>query len=433
MAISTIGGATNAATGDLGSNIVAAFQVPASGNGKFAVTGGLPAGSYVIVFRGSTTTNVKFYGYVGTVPSLLAENVVSYMTAGSTGSVGLNNYNFTTTAAFDGLYIVNFVGAVIVRKWTAATSATLTANNWAAFGSNFPSTSMISPYSVASSGSTIVAVNYTSGPFVYVSTDTGSTWNNTATSVSYLGNIGWGNNLFVAAPWGSASASVTTSPTGATWTSRTLTTSRLWQGNPHYAGSLTTPRWIVTGPDGSANISTDGVTWTAATIVAGTNSNPFWTGSGGGIAIALRSGDATYYTSTDLSTWTARTFPTTVSGNPVITYANGTFVVSNISSSTYYTSTNGINWTSKATPFSSTAPILYTNGLFCYGIVQNQPTSSSSSWFSTDLVTWYSRTWASNTNYAGYLTTSTNFFHYLPNNSSTIPAGRTTAALDSLI
>jgi hypothetical protein len=430
MAISTIG-ATATATADLGATIFAAFQVPAGGSGKFAVTGGLPAGSYVVEFRGSSTASATLYGYIGTTPTLIASNITTY-SSGNQGSVGLNNYIFTTTTAFDGLYVTNFSGAVGVRKWTAATPATLTVNTWASFGATFPSTSMIGPYSVASSGSTIVAVNYTSGPFVYVSTDSGSNFNNTATSVSYLGNIGWGNNLFVAAPWGSASASVTTSPTGATWTSRTMTINQIWNGNPHYAGSLPSPKWIVPGVNGSANVSTDGVTWTNAPISSGTGN--FFVGSGGGVAIALRAGESTYFTSTDLSTWTSRTFPTTVSGTPFIIYAGGKFIVSNMSNSVFYTSTNGINWTSNNNPVGTAAPITFTNNTYNYGIVQNQPNgATSTSWLSTDLVNWYSRTWASNTNYAGYPTTTTSHFLYLPNNNGSIAPGRTSAALDTLI
>lgn len=429
MAISTIG-ATPTATADLGATIVAAFQVP-TGGGKFTIPGGLPAGSYVVEYRGSLTTVATIYGFIGTTPTLLTTTQTTY-SSGNAGSVGLNNHILTTTVAYDGLYFTNsFAGAVIIRRWTLATAATLTTYNWAGFGATFPSTSMISPYSVASNGSTLIAVNYTSGPFVYVSTDTGSNWNNTATSVSYLGNIGWGNGLFVAAPWGSAAAAVTTSPTGATWTSRTMTINQQWNGNPHWAGSLPSPKWIVPGVNGSANVSTDGVTWTNAPISTGTGT--FFVGSGGGVAIALRAGESTYRTSTDLSTWTSRTFPVTVSGTPFIIYAGGRFIVSNMSSSVYYTSTDGINWVSNATPASSTSPIHFTNGVYSFGMVSNNPTSSSSTFLSSDLVNWYRRTWASNTDYTGFILTSTSNFHYLPLNTASFSAGRTAATLDTLV
>jgi hypothetical protein len=431
MAINVIGGGGSSGGGsDLGSTIVAAFQVPVAGSGKFAITGGLAAGNYVIEWRGSLTNSAAIYGYIGTTPALLASSLTTY-SSGNTGSVGLNNYVFTTTVAYDGLYITGFSGAVIVRRWTAATSATLTTYNWAAFGGTFPSTQMISNYSVASIGTTIVAVNYTSGPFVQLSTDAGSTWNMQAASVSYLGNIGSGNGLFVAAPWGSSSSSVTTSTNGSTWTSRTMTINQIWNGNPHYAASLSTPRWIVPGVNGSANISTDGVTWTNAPIAAG--SGNFFVGSGGGIAIALRPSESTYYTSTDLSTWTSRTFPITVGGSPFITYAGGKFIVSAISNSVYYTSTDGVNWTSNNNPVATAGPITFTNGVYNYGVIQNQPDGSRSrSWVSNDLVVWYARDWNTNTNYAGIPAVSTSHFHYLPLNNGSIAAGRTAAALDSL-
>jgi hypothetical protein len=433
MAINVIGGSGSGSSGDLGSTIVAAFQVPVAGAGRLPVSGGLAAGNYVIEFRGQSTTAAVIYGYVGTTPALLASGVTTYANGGSVGSIGLNTYVLTTTQAFDGLYITGFSGAVIVRRWTAAVPATLTINNWANFGGAFGNITIIGPYGVAALGSTVVAVQYSSGPFMQVSTDAGSTWNNTAASVSYLGNIGAGNGLFVAAPWGSASNSVTTSTNGTTWTSRTMTINQIWNGNPHWAGSLSTPRWIVPGVNGSANISTDGVTWTNAPISTGTGN--FFVGSGGGVAIALRDGSATYFTSTDLTTWTSRTFPVTVSGTPYITYGSGRFIVSNLSTTVYYTSVDGINWVSNTTPATGTAavPITLTNGVFCYGMVNNVPVSSSSTFMSTNLVNWFQRNWTSNTTWAGFIAGSTSHFHFMPNNGGNSTAARTAASLDTLI
>jgi hypothetical protein len=437
MAINVIGAGSSGGGSDLGSTIVAAFQVPTGSNSKFPVAGGLAAGNYVIEFRGNNVNNATLYGYLGTTPRLIATNITTAIS--SSGNTGSNNYVFTTTQAFDGLYITSFVGAIIVRRWTAATPSTLTINQWANFGASYPTSSMVSHYSVASLGTTILTPNYSSGTTVFVSTDAGANWQNQAMSIGFIGHVGSGNGLFVAAPYGSANSAVTTSANGLTWTTRTLTVSQLWQGNPHWAGSLSTPRWIVTGPNGSANISTDAVTWSAATIVAGTNSNPFFTGSGGGLAIALRQGDATYYTSTDLSSWTARTFPVTLpntgSGTfPYIIYANGRFVVSNISTSVYYTSVDGINWVSNALPATGTSaqPILFTNGVYQYGMVNNVPVSSSSTYLSTDLVNWYQRTWASNTTWTGFMGTTTSNFHFMPVSGGNANAARTTAALDTL-
>jgi hypothetical protein len=434
MAINVIGGSGSTGGGsDLGSTIVAAFQVPVAGSGRFAISGGLAAGNYVIEWRGSLTNSAAIYGYVGTTPALLASSLTTYANGGTVGSVGLNNYVFTTTQAFDGLYITGFSGAVIVRRWTAAVPATLTVNNWANFGGAFGNITMIGPYSVAALGSTVVAVQYSSGPFMQVSTDAGSNWNNTASSVSFLGNIGAGNGLFVAAPWGSASNTVTTSPNGTTWTSRTMTINQIWNGNPHWAGSLSTPRWIVPGVNGSANISTDGVTWTNAPISTVTGN--FFVGSGGGVAIALRDGSATYFTSTDLITWTSRTFPVTVGGTPFITYGNGRFIVSNISTTIYYTSVDGINWVSNTTPATGTAavPINLTNGVYCYGMVNNVPVSSSSTFMSTNLVNWFQRNWTSNTTWSGFIAGSASHFHFVPLNGGNSTAARTPASLDTLI
>jgi hypothetical protein len=432
MAINVIGGAGSAGGGsDLGSTIVAAFQVPVAGSGKFTISGGLAAGNYVIEWRGSSTNAAAIYGFVGTTPQLLFSSLTTY-SSGNAGSVGLNNYVFTTTAAYDGLYITGFSGAVIVRRWTAATPATLTTNNWANYGNGFGNINMVSNYSVGSLGTTIIGVQYSSGPFMQVSTDGGLNFNNTASSVNFIGNIGAGNGLFVVAPWGGGTA-VTTSPTGATWTSRTLTINQQWNGNPHWAGSLSTPRWIVTGLTGSANISTDGVTWTNAPISTG--SGTFFVGSGGGIAIAIRQGSSTYFTSTDLTTWTSRTFPVTPGAEPYITYGNGTFVVSNLSTTAYYTSTDGVNWTTRTTPATGTAavPILFNNGIFSYGMVNNVPVSSSSTFLSTNLVNWFQRNWVSNTSWGGFMGFTTSHFHFLPLNGGNSTGARTVAALDTLI
>jgi|GEM_PF-5293524 len=92
-----------------------------------------------------------------------------------------------------------------------------------------------------------------------------------------------------------------------------------------------------------------------------------WTGAAYGaglfVAVSFTQGTA-YETSTDGRIWTERHFPIGVACE-TITYGNGLFVISDISTGNFLTSPDGINWTPRAAPVSGQwMSIAYGNGVF---------------------------------------------------------------------
>jgi hypothetical protein len=124
-----------------------------------------------------------------------------------------------------------------------------------------------------------------------------------------------------------------TSPTGATWTARTIP-----------AGSYRATAWngSVAAAVGSsvAATSPDGVTWTARTIPAGTYRALVWTGS---LFVAV--GDSVVATSPDGVTWTARTIPAGSYG--AVAWSGSALLAAG---GAVATSPDGITWTAKVMP-----------------------------------------------------------------------------------
>jgi hypothetical protein len=392
MAISTIGGSTAAASGEYGGQVLAAGQVSALG-GKIAVPGGLPAGNYILEFRGSPT-QTHVYTYAGTVPSKITQSpIYTYSPNGYSNGVPAEANLITVPANCDGIYIpAGYVGAVILRSWTPATAATLTEQTFAVMGAMGSRTFTQAGYAGAYGNNRWITIDYSSSSALSNSTDNGATWNLNA-YVGYGYSIAFGNNIFVIAYNGYQYAKVSTTTDGNSVTERSLPTTTYWNW-VHYAGSLANPRFVVTGSDSNACISTDGITWTAANIGSGTG-GAYVVRDGGGVAVAMRSGSATYYTSTDLVNWTSRTFPTTIS-NPSLAYSNGLFLMSP-GGANYYTSPDGINWTTRTSPFSNLSNgVVATNGVFMLGPINNYngtvaTNGYSTAWLSNNGTAWTAR------------------------------------------
>jgi hypothetical protein len=124
-----------------------------------------------------------------------------------------------------------------------------------------------------------------------------------------------------------------TSPTGATWTARTIP-----------AGSYLATAWngsvAAAVGSGVAATSPDGVTWTARTIPAGTYRALVWTG-----AVFVAVGDSVVATSPDGVTWTARTIPAGSYG--AIAWSGSALLAAG---SAVAMSPDGITWTAKVMP-----------------------------------------------------------------------------------
>jgi hypothetical protein len=433
MAISTIGG-SSAATGELGGTVVGAGFIPSTG-GKIPISGGLPAGDYVIEFRGTPVYIQSLYTYSGITPRKIATNVYTYNSNDGGPKVGTV---LTVPAACDGLYFPasSFVGGVTIRKWTTATPATLTEYNWNATGqaTNKSMSFTKAGYHCAYGNGKHVATEYSSSSGILVSSDAYS-WSVQA-YIGYAYAIAFGNGKFVMTYNGYQYAKVATSTNGSGWTERTIPTTTYWNW-VHYCSSLSTPKWIVTGSTGKACTATDpDGTWTAANIATLPDYQVFIVKDGGGVAVAVQAGSQTYYTSTDLVTWTSRSLPAALSGDPYLTHHNGIFVLSGVGDGKIYTSTNGINWSGNTAPTTSINnvssngyPVVSGNGYFMLGPV---PTNGQSYyWFSADGINWAER--MLNSSYGWFTHIGDTWAVALPYSQSSISTYRTTASADTLI
>jgi hypothetical protein len=434
MAISTIGGSTAGTNSEYGGVVLAAGQIGGSG-GKVPVPGGLPAGNYIIEFRGSPTqTNI--YIYTGITPKKIATNVYTYAPNGYSNGVPAEANLITVPTNCDGIFIPSgYTGAVVLRKWTPATPATLTEYNWNATGQATAGRGMVftkAGYHCAYGNSKHLATEYSSSSAVIVSTDAYS-WSVQA-YIGYAYAIAYGNGKFVLTYNGYQYAKVATSTTGSSWTERTIPTTTYWNWI-HYCSSLSTPKWIVTGQDGKACTATDpDLTWSAANLPATTGT--WMVRDGGGVAVAIAPSSQTYYTSTDLVTWTSRSLPAALSGDPYLTYHNGIFVISGVTDNKIYTSTNGINWSGNTAPTTSINnvsangyPLVSGNGYFMLGPVATN--GQAYYWFSTDGINWGER--MLNSSYTWFTHIGDTWAVAMPYGQGSISTYRTTASADTLI
>lgn len=222
----------------------------------------------------------------------------------------------------------------------------------------------------------------------------GTTW--TAPGGASTGyDIAYGNGLFVIG----SQNTIVTSPTGATWTSRTAVA--IMHNCIVYAAGL----FVAVGASGTgaatttAATSPDGITWTSRTIpsnvygAAGRRCLAY----GGGLFVAL-CGDTTngvpanYATSPDGITWTSRSSPTPSGYFHCLTYFNGRFIAIPAGAlSTYYTSTDGINWVANTQAFTGVVSSMASGD----GVLVAVTTLNSGTyWYTTDAVVWKSSTMA---------------------------------------
>lgn len=175
-----------------------------------------------------------------------------------------------------------------------------------------------------------------------------------------IGRVVWTGTLFIAAST-TAQASCATSPTGQTWTLRTLPSS-IAAGAMASIGATVV---LVQPSSAAAAHSIDnGLTWTSLTLPAATGSSPTIGVVGGLFVLAHTAATGTaYYTSPDGATWTARTFP--ASGQWAVSTApcgGRLFATAASVGTAYYTSPDGINWTARSLPQPSPVGRFHTCG-----------------------------------------------------------------------
>ena len=168
--------------------------------------------------------------------------------------------------------------------------------------------------------------------------------------------VTYGNGKFVAVAYGSNTAAYSTD--GITWTAATMPSSSGWKFGTYGNGKFV----AVTDNRNKAAYSTDGITWTAFKISLFESLDSVTYGNGRFVAVGNGSNTAAY--STDGITWTAATLPSSGSWSSV-TYGNGRFVAVGNGSNTAAYSTDGITWTAATLPSSgSWSSVTYGNGRF---------------------------------------------------------------------
>ncbi len=175
-----------------------------------------------------------------------------------------------------------------------------------------------------------------------------------------VGPILWTGSLFIAASSNSV-ANCATSPTGQTWTLRSLPAS---MAAACMAAIGSTVVLIQTGTTAAARSTDGGVTWSSMTLPA-TTSNPSIGVVGGLFVLAHTTASGTaYYTSPDGSAWTSRTFPATGAWAVSFETCSGLLFATDTASAstTYYTTPDGINWTSRTLPAASGSGRFHTSG-----------------------------------------------------------------------
>lgn len=264
--------------------------------------------------------------------------------------------------------------------WTARTLSV--AGGWAAAASD--------------GGSGFVATNDGNNTNATYSTDNGVTWTtSTLPSTGTWYGLAWNGSVYACVRYNSSA--VATSPTGATWTSRTGHSQQWYEKCTQWNGSVFC--CLPYGQD-STQTSSNGTTWTLNSNVL-PSSNENWSR----LATKGSTFHASYYalptggagTSTDGATWTTRTMPTSSFG--AITGNSSKFVALSDGTSDVYTSSDGITWSSSSITAAARWFALSYNGTNWVAARYSSGGSSSAA-TSPDGITWTARTLAQNSWYA---------------------------------
>lgn len=195
--------------------------------------------------------------------------------------------------------------------------------------------------------------------------------------------VAYGNNTYVVAGGPSGLAPISTSPDGATWTSRnSVITTTI------YALSYQNGLFLAGGEAGQFATSPDGVTWTtrAAGNLLSVTGSIVGIAYGNGLHMVINS-VGTVRSSTDTITWVSNQSigngPFTHIGNPLI-FGKGLFIAG--SAGVLKSSTDGVNWTTR---------LGVTSGLSCLSFDGTTFFADGSfpgyHFVSTDGITWTSR------------------------------------------
>jgi len=208
-------------------------------------------------------------------------------------------------------------------------------------------------------GASSVAANSTTQTNVSAYSVDGNAWIQATLSLSSTWHdVAFGNGVFVAVGFNgvNSTGSVSTSPDGVTWTSRTIADNN-WR-SVIFAGG----QFVAVGENAVAT-SPDGITWTSRTIPSA-----YWLSvtHGNGLYVAVSSGSIA--TSPDGITWTSRTFPAGATTIGSVAFGGGLFVGIGSLNTQMIVSKDGVTWYGKFSnaSFSGSVSksIAYGNGMF---------------------------------------------------------------------
>jgi len=323
----------------------------------------------------------------GTNGNILVSNGTAWTSAAPAGGVPVGSLQYLSSGADPGSGWLACNGTVYNTSSYASLSAAIgdipnrfsTTQNQTIFNS---SGYQVYAFKVVTNNTAYYATgsyDFCGSTLSWVSTSTtGATWSSGSVTFAGFGtyDLQYLNTLFFAInttdvdPVGTNQ--LRTSPDFNSWTTRTT-------GAP---GSLRTVRYlnsiyVTAGDSGFLATSTDAATWTSRTT--GIASSIYGVAYGNGVYCYVGA-DGACATSTDLVTWTARTTNTGSSLNNLI-FANGKFYA--IGSSVTCISTDGITWT--AYPTLVNAPV--NNVIYGYGN-NFYLVSSNITYWSNDAINW---------------------------------------------
>jgi len=314
------------------------------------ITKAMPAGQYTVTSPSAITVTTNG-GFTATAtrntPTTL--NVTSSQTSativpefiGTFWSTSNNNTNTSGLTATNRAYASSIGRHVVLFDSTTSSMSYSTDgfDNWTM--GDMPTSQ--SWRFVAASPTTFVATVESSGVDAIAYSTNGVNW----TGSSIGASVGKGNliyssvgNFFIIGSSSSASTTYYTSPTGATWTARTMPSQGEWK--------FSVANGILFALNASYNTngaySTNGTSWTSMTMPETQN----WTKVvyANGVYVATTRYGGPSATSTNGTTWTSRTPPAPPGGG---SYADtvavgGVFLTVYSNSSSISQSTDGINW-----------------------------------------------------------------------------------------
>jgi hypothetical protein len=388
---------------------IAYNQTLAPGGGVVEFAGlSISPGQYIVVRSSSASVASQVWGYSPSSITNSANDIV-VQPAIMFGPAFTGTLVATNFSQFSGGTPLASRSTTNVNTWTPAN------NNYFAYTSPFapfadvyyPTPNGNRPWGVMrSNGTTAMAIDANSG--VVLTTTDGADWLTASGSLGAPANSGFWNQAAVSdtgtwvvmsGTYGTSNQVAYSTNTGASWTvitpvpSNWRTTNLVWANNTFAATNSFN--------SGQLYSSTDGISWTARTFPhAGTllwALSQWWM-----ININYAAGSLQVSSSTDLVTWTTTT-PTAsnvgagTSGS--VAFGNGVFVIVKSTNSSSWTSTDGVTWTEQTGKF--TNPSLNNNSptlSFARGVFISLTSSFISGgstvykgncYASTDGITWY--------------------------------------------